>query len=67
MTYQETPALLLFPHLAEWVTPLPSIKRFYLTPSTALGFLHLEHKDQDLVRTPFADSNWLIDLLRHFH
>jgi hypothetical protein len=25
--------LLPFPHLAEWVTPLPSIKLFYLTPS----------------------------------
>jgi hypothetical protein len=33
MTYQETLALLLFPHLAEQVTPLSSIKLFYLTPS----------------------------------
>jgi hypothetical protein len=40
-TYQETPVLLLllFPHLAEWVTPLPSIKLFYLTPSTCSAWI----------------------------
>jgi hypothetical protein len=58
-TYQETPILLLhpFPHLAERVTPPPSIKLFCLTlPHVLLGFFHLEHNDQDLLGTTIADS-----------
>jgi hypothetical protein len=43
MTYEETPALLLlllpFPYLAEQVTPLPSIKLFYLTTSTRFAWI----------------------------
>jgi hypothetical protein len=43
MTYEETPALLLlllpFPYLAEQVTPLPSIKLFYLTPSKSSAWI----------------------------
>jgi hypothetical protein len=32
-TYQEVPAILFpFPHLAECVTPLPSVKLFFFTP-----------------------------------
>jgi uncharacterized phage-associated protein len=55
MTYEETLALLLLPyppHLAEQVTPLPLIKLLYVThPRALLGFVHLGHKDQDLLRT----------------
>jgi hypothetical protein len=40
-TYQETSALLHLPylHLAEWVTPFPSIKLFYLSPSTCSAWV----------------------------
>jgi hypothetical protein len=56
--YQETLALLLpFSHLAEWVTPLPTVKLFYLThPGLLLQFFHLEHKDQGLLRTTIAEN-----------
>jgi hypothetical protein len=56
-TYQKTLVLLPFHHLAEWVTPLPSIKLFYPThPHVLLGLFHLECKDQDLLKIPFADN-----------
>jgi hypothetical protein len=57
MTSQKTLALfLLFPHLADLVTPLPLIKLFYLIPST-FGFFYLERKDKDLLETPFTNND----------
>jgi hypothetical protein len=67
MTHQETPVLLPpFPHLAGWVTPLPSVKLFYLTPSLCSAWIlpfgtqgtRSENNDQLLITLPQAPKQW---------